>query len=847
MSKCCTIKKKKKPPQIRFESALLVAQVFFLLILGLFALSTVVFAANTTDAEYQGIVRITNNSTAETAVSVNCSIWTQVLIDAGYINTSCNNTATLTPASADIAYMPAVGSNNSWAFWIPSIANRDVIDYRLYTGGTTDMAGKIRYFPGSGGMTTADSVSLELGDNFTIEQKGWIDTANGTDKNLVYKQAAFSTSISPTVSGNISSDIILSNDEAIQDSYEGSDDAGAQMFGVRWYAQTFTTNSTYMITKVEINLIKILAPAGNLDILIRNTSDNGSPMGSGNLTYGSIVANSVPAGPGWVTIDLTDYKLTPNVKYALIASVPDGIATDYLRWRLDNTVPSYTGGSYFESLDSGATWTPDTGFDHLFRVYGYPIISVTAAGISSGEKTITTQATDNSTIWATGSVFDFDGAADSNVDCGLIHNGATKLWVSLWFKLDASFPDGTSPYVISKRTGGTERFDIQFINATGVLQFTVRTVADGTVTLNSAETSWNANQGYHVIFSTSDAAGKRLRINGGTAVTDANVVIDVTNGGNFVIGDKEVGSGQGITGNIANVIVGTDDLSPDEEKALYNGTSPGDQVHYWFIDEGTGTNIVDYGSDGDDGTAGRATSWATSTHTGSDYTGRLTSFALGIDGIKTGNNDTAKTSIPVPGNSANWTFIENGVMLYMEDQDISVNGTQVQYIEWENSATFSDNTSYSNDATPTFRVTSSDPHVSAKLISFKPIAESEATGWDVTLASTMIGAPTPGAGPIPEMFTENVTAHLPGAGFFNAMIVAGGVSWALFWIPFSFILIIVIGILTHGATRSLGFQAAIMAFGLAFFATLGPIPFVPVIIFVIDSTAVIMMSKQIGW
>ena len=79
------------------------------------------------------------------------------------------------------------------------------------------------------------------------------------------------------------------------------------------------------------------------------------------------------------------------------------------------------------------------------------------------------------------------------------------------------------------------------------------------------------------------------------------------------------------------------------------------------------------------------------------------------------------------------------------------------------------------------------------------------------------------------------------------MIVEGGVSWALFWIPFCFIIVIVIGVLTFGATRSLGVQAAIMAFGIAFFATLGPIPFVPVIIFVIDSVAVIMMSKQIGW
>lgn len=743
MGKPYTTKKRRKVPQIRFERAFLVIQVCFLIVLGLFSLATVVFASDTSDAEYIGIVRITNNSTAETAVSVNCSIFTQVLIDAGYINTSCNNTSTLTPASADIAYMPAVGSNNNWAFWVSAIASRDVIDYKLYAGGVTDMAGKIRYFPGAGGMTTADNATIELGNNFTIEQKGWVDTDNGSQLYdfgyLVHKPWAFRTYVSDTVSGNITSAIISPG----------------------WFSPTGFTDPTDNWT----NEIK----AYDEDTLTYTSMTIPADDWSENITF------TVPA------------IYTDNIRYWADYNAANINICDLDAYYNDAWHDVSQGAFVDKAWQENSLGGNYTVMEARFRLYNDQItpfggliyevdfrgesdnVSVTATGISSGEHTVTTSLTEN-----------------------LLANG--------------SFENGDPP------TGWTA------VASTLAQEDTIITIGSKSLKITYVSGFSGATQS---ISDYERYAGRKVTFSAWVRIASGN-----TGTANLRLYD---GAGEtwgtvlpkDDTWDWRTVTRTIDDTPTQLSASLYIARGDGAGGDTGYMDGAIlveGDSIADYGN-----------------------------LVISIDESETGVWTDNATYVSVPGNSANWTFFKNYAMPYMEYQDISVNGTQVQYIEWENAAIFSDNTSFGNDATPTFRVTSSDPNVSAELISFRPIAESEATGWDVTVAGTMIGDPSPGVGPIPEMFTENVTAHLPGAGFFNDMLAAGGHDWSLFWIPIPFILIVVIGIMTFGATRSLGLQAAIMAFGIAFFATLGPIPFVPVIIFVIDSVAVIMMSKQIGW
>jgi len=66
---------------------------------------------------------------------------------------------------------------------------------------------------------------------------------------------------------------------------------------------------------------------------------------------------------------------------------------------------------------------------------------------------------------------------------------------------------------------------------------------------------------------------------------------------------------------MANVAVGTDDLTEAEETASYGGGNPAEAVipsdatNIWYLDEGTGVVATDYGTDGDNGAIDAACTW----------------------------------------------------------------------------------------------------------------------------------------------------------------------------------------------------------------------------------------------
>lgn len=169
----------------------------------LLLISTPVLAASVINALFIGDVVATNSGTATTNVCTVCPINTQALIDGKFATADLLNTALQAPGGTDIAYMPGVGTN-PWCLFIPSIGASEQKSYLLYTGGPA-MQNHHFYFPGSGGMAVTDSSSLELGDSFKIELKGWVSTSAGSDKNLVYKLSAFRLYIS--ADGTITAEI----------------------------------------------------------------------------------------------------------------------------------------------------------------------------------------------------------------------------------------------------------------------------------------------------------------------------------------------------------------------------------------------------------------------------------------------------------------------------------------------------------------------------------------------------------------------------------------------------------------------------------------------------------------
>ncbi len=204
----------------------------------------------------------------------------------------------------------------------------------------------------------------------------------------------------------------------------------------------------------------------------------------------------------------------------------------------------------------------------------------------------------------------FFAGANSFCNLGAIHNSAAKLWVSFRFKLFQNFAAGSanSFQLFGKRVDDNNLIHIYMDIANGFLYF--RHLLGGvTATITTGQSSWSANTWYHVLASISDTAGHRLRIDNGGAATHANTQAAPA-GGNLVFGDRTTTLGESFSGIMTDVIMGTDDLTTDEEADLYKGVPPLDAVNLYTCDEGRGTTINDRGSGGNNGILGSAASWA---------------------------------------------------------------------------------------------------------------------------------------------------------------------------------------------------------------------------------------------
>ena len=165
----------------------------------------------------------------------------------------------------------------------------------------------------------------------------------------------------------------------------------------------------------------------------------------------------------------------------------------------------------------------------------------------------------------------FTGSNTSNANFGALFNSATKLWVSLWFKLDSAFAGGSPAdmYIFGKQLDVNNRLRVWLESTNGTINYRLQLLGAVKFTISSVETSWNANQWYHIIFSISSVEGARLIVDNGTAQTDVNVDA-APNGGDFCFGDyDDPGAGNGFIGEMSQPIVGMFDLTLGQERGLY--------------------------------------------------------------------------------------------------------------------------------------------------------------------------------------------------------------------------------------------------------------------------------------
>jgi hypothetical protein len=131
-------------------------------------------------------------------------------------------------------------------------------------------------------------------------------------------------------------------------------------------AQTFTPTLSHRIDYVYIYALRVGTP-GNIKIDIYATSA-GKPTGSVLATSGNVSANGFDTSFSWQKISLiSGYNLSALTMYAIVVSKIVTDADNYVRWGDDGTSPTYSGGTYVYSIDTGSTWTISTGDDLLFK------------------------------------------------------------------------------------------------------------------------------------------------------------------------------------------------------------------------------------------------------------------------------------------------------------------------------------------------------------------------------------------------------------------------------------------------------------------------------------------------
>lgn len=167
--------------------------------------SSIVLAADISDARYSGTIRISNNGTDAFIVVLPVSgMNTTNYINNNFLNSDADNCAVYRSGS-DIVFQPG-RDDIPWMIFEPSILANTYRDDIFYTNAT---GGKIAYFPDSDGMTISDDPSMEISGNGTIYYNGYINTtSNGTNQYFMIKEGAYYGTVSPSESENISFNIL---------------------------------------------------------------------------------------------------------------------------------------------------------------------------------------------------------------------------------------------------------------------------------------------------------------------------------------------------------------------------------------------------------------------------------------------------------------------------------------------------------------------------------------------------------------------------------------------------------------------------------------------------------------
>ena len=153
--------------------------------------------------------------------------------------------------------------------------------------------------------------------------------------------------------------------------YNTGDDSARSFHDISWVAQTFTPSTAHKITSVKLKLYRVGSP-GTITVGIRATDGSGHPTGE-DLCSGTTDGDTLTSDSGgeWREVTLgAGYNLSASTKYAIVVRATSGDADNDGHWRADGSSPTYSGGIYEYSINSGAGWTIGPAYDLMFEDWG---------------------------------------------------------------------------------------------------------------------------------------------------------------------------------------------------------------------------------------------------------------------------------------------------------------------------------------------------------------------------------------------------------------------------------------------------------------------------------------------
>jgi hypothetical protein len=230
--------------------------------------------------------------------------------------------------------------------------------------------------------------SWNNGYDVTLERsyRGDVDSNSNVSGELIpYFDGRFRINPSSTVDGDIIRSIGLygvinsssnltgiMNPEILTESYIDGCTSYHTVYWVgateQWIAQTFTASEDYDFIRTVLNLYKLVGDPGNIEVSIKATDGGGAPIGA-DLCSAILDANGFTTDSNGREESFSfesSISLTDGIKYAIILKSPTNEST-YVRWKVDNSSPSYSGGNFYYSLNGGSTWNADNTLDGYFK------------------------------------------------------------------------------------------------------------------------------------------------------------------------------------------------------------------------------------------------------------------------------------------------------------------------------------------------------------------------------------------------------------------------------------------------------------------------------------------------